>query len=335
MKKILLLFTFQFLFFISRSQDIHFSQFYASPLTLNPAETGNYHGDWRIMNNFRSQWKSLGVPFRTISLGYDKQFFIAGEKLSGGIILINDQSGDEKLSVNKAYISAAWHKAIGKSIFHIGAQGGYVIKSYNTSKMTFPSQFDMSKGEFNNSLPNNEKTLGDQTSYMDMNSGLAWSGNFGKFRPELGMAVFHLTQPGESFVGKKNKLPIRNVFRLGGAIDMNEKLFLMPNLLYMSHTSANDLLAGANLGIRLKKNEAGIRSVFFGPLFRSGINRNSDAFIAVSGINFLQLDAGISYDVNISALKSSTRNRGAFEFFIIYTGMSTRVSKITTPCDRY
>lgn len=335
MKKLFLLFIFLFALLISRSQDIHFSQFYASPLTLNPAETGNYQGDWRVMNNFRSQWKSLGVPFRTISLGFDKQFFIAGEKLSGGIILVNDQSGDEKLSVNKAYVSAAYHKAIGKSAFHLGVQGGYVMKSYNTSAMTFPSQFDMNKGEFNNSLPNNEKILGDQASYPDLNSGLAWSGNFGKFRPELGIAVFHLTQPRESFTGTKNKLPMRNVFRLGGVIDINEKLFLLPNLLYMSHSSANDLLAGASLGMKLKENGAGIKSVFFGPLFRSGISRNSDAFIAVSGMSFLQLDAGISYDVNISTLKSSTRNRGAFEFFIIYTGMSTRVSRITTPCDRY
>lgn len=326
-----------FLFLISSSfsQDIHFSQFYASPLTLNPAETGNYHGDWRLMNNFRSQWKAIGIPFRTISLGYDRQIFIGKERLSGGIILVNDQSGDEKLIVNKFFLSTAYHKTLGKSTFHLGIQGGYVMKSYNTSKMTFPNQFDKSKGEFINSLPNNEKTLGDQSSYVDLNGGIIWTGNFGKFQPEIGFSVFHLTQPKETFIGKNNKLPMRNVIHYGGKIDLNDKLFLMPNIFYMNHSSANDLLAGSNIGIKLKENGPKIKSVFFGPLFRSGISRNSDAFIAIFGVNFLQLDLGISYDVNISTLKSSTRNRGAFEFSLIYTGMTTRVAKITTPCDRY
>jgi hypothetical protein len=40
-----------------KGQDIHFSQYYASPLSLNPANTGNYDGDWRLMNSYRQQWK--------------------------------------------------------------------------------------------------------------------------------------------------------------------------------------------------------------------------------------------------------------------------------------
>ncbi|MCI5059058.1 MAG: hypothetical protein MRY83_23295, partial [Flavobacteriales bacterium] len=32
--------------FDSGAQDIHFSQFNNSPLSLNPAETGNFKGDW-------------------------------------------------------------------------------------------------------------------------------------------------------------------------------------------------------------------------------------------------------------------------------------------------
>lgn len=329
-------FLFYFLFLSSLfSQDLHFSQFYASPLSLNPAETGNHPGDWRIMNNFRSQWKTVGVPFQTISLGYDRQFYTGNEKISAGAIIINDQSGDEKMLVNKIYLSGAWHKILGSNIFHLGIQGGYVMKSYNSSKMTFPNQFDMAKGEFSNSLPNNEKGLGDQASYADINAGLIWSGSFGIFQPEIGLAAFHITQPKETFIGKDNRLPMRSVAHIGGLIDLSEKLFLKPTILYMSHTSANDMLAGANLGVKLKENGAKIKSVFFGPSFRSGISRNSDAAIVVFGVNFFQMDIGISYDVNISSLKSSTRNRGAFEFSVIYKGVSTRVEKVTAPCERY
>ena len=37
-------------------QDVHFSQFYSSPLTLNPSETGYFREDFRIGANFKQQW---------------------------------------------------------------------------------------------------------------------------------------------------------------------------------------------------------------------------------------------------------------------------------------
>ncbi len=287
------------------------------------------------MNNFRTQWKAIGIPFRTVSLGYDHQFFFSNERFSAGAIVINDQSGDEKLMVNKFFVSGGYGKTFGTNDFHFGIQGGYILKNYNTSKMTFPNQFDVTKGEFDKTLPNNEKSLGDQTSFMDFNSGIAWTGIVGKFQPKVGFALFHLSKPGESFLKKNTRLSLRSVFHIGGKIDLDEKYFLMPNLFFMNNSKANDLLLGANLGMKLKENTPKIKSVFAGPLFRGGVGRNSDALIFIFGVNFLQLDAGLSYDINISTLRSSTRNRGALEFSIIFTNMSTRVTKVTTPCDRY
>ena len=33
------------------AQDNHFSQYYASPLSLNPATTGHFEGDWRAIQS--------------------------------------------------------------------------------------------------------------------------------------------------------------------------------------------------------------------------------------------------------------------------------------------
>ena len=41
------------------AQDPHFSQFFASPLTLNPAFTGKFDGSWRLAANHRDQWPSI------------------------------------------------------------------------------------------------------------------------------------------------------------------------------------------------------------------------------------------------------------------------------------
>ena len=46
--------------FLSMGQDLHFSQFYNSPLTTNPANTGFIpDADYRIGVNYRNQWSSI------------------------------------------------------------------------------------------------------------------------------------------------------------------------------------------------------------------------------------------------------------------------------------
>ena len=56
-----------------KAQDIHHTQYFASPLTLNPALTGLVRGDVRVAANYRSQWYSVSEhPYTTgvISLRY-------------------------------------------------------------------------------------------------------------------------------------------------------------------------------------------------------------------------------------------------------------------------
>jgi hypothetical protein len=48
------------------AQDPHFSQFFSSPLTLNPAFTGKFDGSWRLAANHRDQWPSIPKVERNI-----------------------------------------------------------------------------------------------------------------------------------------------------------------------------------------------------------------------------------------------------------------------------
>src|ERR1700740_59277 len=79
--------------FNSFAQDIHFTQYYFSPLSLNPANTGNYSGDYRGFINYRSQWKEIDKAYKTMSAGADVNFYPLNQKVSGGIYFINDKSG--------------------------------------------------------------------------------------------------------------------------------------------------------------------------------------------------------------------------------------------------
>src|ERR1700741_1888562 len=58
------------------AQDPIFSQFYASPLTVNPALAGNGNSDWRLIGVHRSQWMASGVdPLTTSSISFDGRLF--------------------------------------------------------------------------------------------------------------------------------------------------------------------------------------------------------------------------------------------------------------------
>ena len=66
-----------FLFQFSSAQDLHFSQWFNSPLTTNPANTGFIpDADYRLGANYRNQWSSImSVPYKTMSVWGDAQVF--------------------------------------------------------------------------------------------------------------------------------------------------------------------------------------------------------------------------------------------------------------------
>src|SRR5689334_21669067 len=59
------------------AQDLHFSQWFNSPLTTNPANTGFIpDADYREGANYRSQWVNvLSAPYKMMSIWGDAQVF--------------------------------------------------------------------------------------------------------------------------------------------------------------------------------------------------------------------------------------------------------------------
>ena len=68
------------------AQDTHFSQFYASPLNLNPALTGVNDGTYRIAGIYRNQDRSFTTPYVTyFGPAHTK---LLAKKLKGDVTLI-------------------------------------------------------------------------------------------------------------------------------------------------------------------------------------------------------------------------------------------------------
>ncbi len=62
---------FLFLTAALKAQDPHFSQFFSSPLTLNPAFTGKFDGALRVAGNHRNQWPAFDKAYITSTLSLD------------------------------------------------------------------------------------------------------------------------------------------------------------------------------------------------------------------------------------------------------------------------
>lgn len=332
--KIKILISFLFFAIVVQSQDIHFSMYNLSPLSMNPANTGNYNGGWRIMGNYRSQWKEISRAYNTYSIGGDMNFYPYNQNVAAGIYFISDKSGGN-LNVNKIFISGAIHKKIAGFKMSLGLQPGVVIKSLDINSHTFPNQLNWNTGEFDNTLSNNESFTKQRIVYFDLNTGFTISKRFKKIEPELGASFFHLTSPNESFYDRQNKLPIRQIYVGSLRYFINDKIAVVPNTVANVTTKANDWIYGLNLEYTLSKNSFYENKIFGGFMWRKGVKRISDAAIVNIGFKQNQYTIGFSYDINVSPLKTATDYKGAYEIALIYTGKNTRIHKKQIPCDRY
>jgi len=322
------------------AQDIHFTQFYNSPLSLNPATTGLFEGDWRVMGNYRSQWAKIGDPFSTFSAGYDQHFTVMEQDVNGGLYFVNDKSGmGGFLNVQKVFLSGGYHKELFGHDFYGGLQLGFVNKSINTQNATFPNQWDRDPtsdggGRFNNSLSNNENSLSEGIGYFDANLGISWTHRFGSFVPTAGISLFHLTNPKEVFFEtSEERLTMRTGMYAECRYEINKKVSLTPRVFTMATTKATDMLFGLNGEYKIIDSYTTDAAVYGGFLFRDGIKSKFDASAFVVGLKVNNLDVGFSYDMTISDLQTAANNVGGFEISVIY--ISNKIpKKIVIPCDR-
>lgn len=334
MKRFLFAIAFIVLFAKSYSQDVHFSMYNFSPLTLNAAETGYFEGDWRGIVNYREQWKSLGDPFQTVAASYDQNLYFLPGQFSAGFVFINDRSGNIGLNHNRFLLSLAYKKESPVWDYSFGAQLGIIIKSFGLDGTTFPEQYNDNIGAFDPGLPLSEQNLGNQKTYFDLNLGGLVVRKFDGGQVKLGISTHHLNSPDVSFFDNKINLNPRLNTYVQVRKDLASSLFVRPLILWASHNKANQLVMGGDVGIYTSQSDF-VNELYIGVDVRDGFDRNGDAFIASLGFGIDNFDVALSYDLNYSSLSDQTNNRGAIELGIIYTSPSTAIKKITIPCDRY
>src|SRR5690606_3983909 len=256
------------------------TQYFTSPLTLNPALTGLTRCDLRMAANYRSQWGSVSPhPYVTGTVSYDmatlKGSLPEGDALGIGLLGLFDKSGSGALQNTTVGLSVAYHKSFGQekqNTISFGVQGFLVQKSIDFNKLTFEDQFDPSTGTTINVT--GETFANADLTYPDFNAGLMYTGRLSDYSTAyVGVSYYHIAEPTESFLGGNHTIAPRISATIGGSFDLNENMVLYASGLYQQQAKASELVVGAAAGIVLNlgyDEEFSQKTVFYlGSWYRS------------------------------------------------------------------
>lgn len=320
MRKLVYVLIFFFLGFGASAQDPNFSQFFASPLTLNPALTGKFNGDMRVAGNYRNQWPTINNAFTTYTVSADfgilKNNISEVDQFGVGFMGFSDQSGNGILKYNYLGVSTAYHKGLDENGYNqlgAGFQGTYVSKRLDVSALKFP---DMLRSDgFTGVTQEDFASTKLSVSYFDLNAGLLYTGTSdGVNSYYAGVSMYHINRPKESFKDGLFLLPARLTVQAGGLIPLNgtdNAIHLSAN--YSRQANATNTVVGGAYMMNLNPEQPVPTNLYLGSWYRFG-----DALIPYVGLEFGEFHVGLTYDVNVSSLKPASNMRGGAEISLIY-----------------
>ncbi len=293
-------------------QDAHFTQFYAQPLSMNPALAGDFNGSLRGSLTNRRQWGQLGVPLQTNGVSVEYKLWLPGDYLVFGGQFINDKATQLGFVKNKVYATTTYEKNLRHQTWRIGVQFGFVNVGLDPEQ-TFPSQFDGSTGTFDSSQGNNESAFTNQRGYLDVNVGIFWSKlYFEKCLVKTGLSASHLNKPNESLLGATQRLPIRYLAHYVFEVDANPRWDFISQSQLTYAARAKEFITTLSARRALEKSQK-----ILGGLGYRGYVLENDAVFLVLGYETYFVNVYASYDWNISQLSNESTQKTSTEISLV------------------
>jgi type IX secretion system PorP/SprF family membrane protein len=289
------------------AQDIHWTQFNNNPIFQNPAGAGNFKEDIRLTANYRTQWRSVSIPFQTTALAADtkwKQWGLA-------INYFHDQVGDGKFQTNELQLSFCRPIEIHpQHTIRPAIQVGFNQRQLNSNAFYFDSQYN--GYIFDPSAPTNEYFQTASMTKPMLGIGLIHAFEISKqYSLQSGLGIFNLTRPNQSFFLDNTQRDIRLNFFSKLHYQYAAKLAFEPSLQLNLQGTFRALTIGSTAAYLLSAKD---KTTLSAGLWW----RTKDAFCLQFGYARGPLYTGISYDVNYSSLVPASRGRGAFELSLRY-----------------
>jgi len=320
--------------FFVKAQDPHFSQFFSSPLTLNPALTGKFDGTLRVAGNYRNQWPAFNNVYTTSTLSVD--FDVLKKKLPDfdrwgvGILALTDKAGAGVLTNNYIGLSTSYHKALDEDGFQqlgIGFQGTYGQKRLDNSKLVFEDQ--LTPFGFTGVTQDIFSTANLNINYFDVNAGLIYTGSTNENNNfYIGASMYHINRPKESFKGGNWNIATRSTISAGGYFPVSDILTFHTSGMYQLQNKSSETMLGGAIAASMDPESTSPSNLYVGSWYRIG-----DAVIPYLGLEFGGFRIGATYDINISDLKAGSQSRGGMEISVIYIKRPAEFKGI--PCPKF
>ncbi|MCZ2339002.1 MAG: PorP/SprF family type IX secretion system membrane protein [Chitinophagales bacterium] len=323
----------------TNAQDPHFSQFYTSPLTMNPAAAGMYTGTFRISTVYRDQWRSaLDNPLRTFSASGDVKFDVKYNKNSQpdfvalGITFFGDRVSTYDYNTNQIVLTTAYHRLLDaktKQYLGIGFQGGIMQKSVNYEDLTFQDQYNAVDGyTFGTAenLPVNNRA------FADLSIGLYYTVSPVKdLNFNAGLGYFHFNKPNLSFYNSEDVIDPNTVKtdilhpkwsgHVSASIRTGDFLQVQPRANVLIQGAHAEINLGSNFRYKISKTSG--QYLHLGAHLR-GVNNidrpGLESVILMAGFELSNFILGFSYDQGVRHLLVTRRSLSSMEFSIIYIG---------------
>lgn len=322
------------------SQDIHFSQIFETPLLRNPALAGIFTGDIRLQTVYRSQWNSVTDAYKTGSLNGEVKMAVGNsdDYLTIGGQILYDKSGTVALTATHILPTLNYHKSLSgerNSYISLGIMGGWVQRSIDRSKMTTNSQFDGTN--YNAALSNGESFNKSSYSYIDGSVGMSFNSQLGDNIDNnifAGLAYHHFNRSKKISFYSDNQYEMMPRWVGSGGVRMSitESSYFTLEADYSKQGTYTETMAGALYTCKLGDPQNAPYSIHIGSYLRW-----KDALIPVAKLEFRPIAIAVSYDANISQLKTASSGRGGFEISLTYQKFFDRYnsSKEATRCPRF
>lgn len=309
------------------AQDIHFSQFFETPLLRNPSLAGIFKGDMRAQMVYRSQWNNITDAYRTGSFNIElkKPIGRGDDFITIGGQVLYDRAGTIALTSTHLLPVLNYQKSLSTDrnmYLSLGFMGGLVQRRIDQSKITTNSQYNGS--EFDPNLNSGENFSKTSYSYLDASVGMSFNSQLGENENNniyAGLAYHHFNKSNKiSFYGNIDlEMKPKWVGSLGIRMNVSEESYFTVYGDYSKQDNFQETVAGFLYSYRLGDPEDPHYVLHLGTMYRV-----KDALIPVAKLDIGHLAVSFSYDVNTSQLRNASYGRGGFEFSLGYQNFNNK-----------
>ena len=293
------------------SQYLDYSQYYSSPLSLNPGLTGV--GEYgRLGVIYRNQWPLISNGYQTFSSCVDYNFEKNNNNL--GLIFSRQKEGYAGLNSNMIGVNFANEIFLNYNlVIRGGLQLSYTNRNIAFNDLVFGDQ--LSSFGISNNLSLESLSFNDRISYLDLGIGLITYSN--KFW--IGGSIFNILEPNVSFIGGVENLPrLFSIhggysFTLNGSKVTSENILITPSVNYRHLKKFNQLDIGSTVYLN---------PILFGlyyrgiPLVKYNNIVSHESLIVLLGLQYHVFNISYTYDYTISQLVGFSG--GSHEISLIY-----------------